>query len=216
MILNTRFSKYLPCILIFMGCSIVAIAYYSETQGEWFTLVFRDMLYLYQLTPVFLVGILLIDQHYGTSAMIRMDNRVKAVYESIFFKYMFAVIYLNTWFTLVIILSVILYDAPFFYSIQDVLNLYIHFLLGFLIIINLSDILKRSKLNVLKFSPVFAVYLLMMVELMAIEPIMPFFNISVFFGWIFKEGLVSYVALFGFFFASLFYLVEYSSKKDIL
>lgn len=219
MILNTRFTKYLLFVLVAFIFTMIIFVSSSPDQLSWFGNVFSTNVYIYQLVAVFLFGLFFIDQHYCTSLIVRMESREKAVFEQVGFKYVFAFIYLNIWFMFIVFLTTYLFSAPFIYDISDILNRYIHYLLGLMIIINLAEIFKKSEINALKFSPIPLAYLILLVEVMVIMPFIIHLNIPhimFVFGWVFNEGIISFVALIVIFAASLFYLIRCSAKKDMI
>lgn len=219
MILNTRFSKYLLSVVMFFIFSMAFFVNSSSDQLSWFGRVFSDSFYIFQLAAIFIFGIVLIDQHYSVSIIIRIGSREKATFEQLIFKYTFAFIYLNVWFMLIVLLTTLMFEAPYIYDISAILNRYIHYLLGLLILTNLAEIFKRSSFRALRFSPITLSYLIMLVEVCVIVPLIISLNIrhiSFVYGWVFNENVISYIALFITFVVSLYYLIRFSSKKDIL
>lgn len=219
MILNIRFTKYLLLVLVVFIFTMIIFVSSSPNQSSWFGNIFSANVYIYQLIAVFLFGVHFIDQHFSTSLIIRMENREKAGFEQVGFKYVFAFVYLNIWFVLIVFLTIYLFSAPFIYEISDILNRYIHYLLGFMIIINLSEIFKKSEISALKFSPIPLAYLILIVEVLVIVPFIIHLNIPhvmLVFGWIFNKGIISFVVLIAIFAASLFYLLRYSTKNDMI
>ena len=105
-------------------------------------------------------------------------------------QYLFAVIYLTTWFSMIYLLAIWHGET---YSFLDMFSSYIRYLLSFFLLANISEMLKRTKNKMLSTMPFISAYLLLLIDEQVIQSVTNRNGITIrlIFSWTFQPlGLV--------------------------
>ena len=160
------------CLLPFLSI-LSCLFLFADDKTAWFSNLFFDKLVVFLLTPPFLLGTLLLE---------------------LVQKYFLGFLYLTTWFILLVLFSLIKFGGIF--SGGDaarILLWYIRFLLGFLIMINASALLKKSNIKLFTSASNVIVYLLFALEVIAVIPELDKqlgIEINLIFSWMFYDSTV--------------------------
>ena len=181
------------CLLLFLSI-LSCLFLFADDKTAWFSNLFFDKLVVFLLTPPFLLGTLLIERTITPTVIIRTKNRTQALLLELVQKYFLGFLYLTTWFILLVLFSLIKFGGIF--SSGDaarILLWYIRFLLGFLIMINFSALLKKSNIKLLTSASSVIVYLLFALEVIAVVPELDKqlgIEINLIFSWMFYDSTV--------------------------
>lgn len=105
-------------------------------------------------------------------------------------QYLFAIIYLTTWFSMIYILAIWHGER---YLFVDMFSSYIRYLLSFFLLANISEMLKRTKNKMLSTMPFISAYLLLLIDEQVIQSVTNRNGITIrlIFSWAFQPlGLV--------------------------
>ena len=181
------------CLLLFLSI-LSCLFLFADDKTAWFSNLFFDKLVVFLLTPPFLLGTLLIERTITPTVIIRTKNRTHALLLELVQKYFLGFLYLTTWFILLVLFSLIKFGGIF--SGGDaarILLWYIRFLLGFLIMINASALLKKSNIKLFTSASNVIVYLFFALEVIAVIPELDKqlgIEINLIFSWMFYDSTV--------------------------
>lgn len=181
------------CLLLFLSI-LSCLFLFAGDKTAWFSNLFFDKLVVFLLTPPFLLGTLLIERTITPTVMIRTKNRTHALLLELIQKYFLGFLYLTAWFILLTLFSLVKFGGIF--SGRDaarILLWYTRFLLGFLIMINASVLLKKSNIKLLISASNVVVYLFFALEVIAVIPELDKqlgIEINLIFSWMFYDGAV--------------------------
>ena len=151
---------------------------------------FPTLLYCYLLVPPFIWTISTIDGSTKKPSFIRMKSRNQYLLFLLLQQYLFAVIYLTTWFSMIYILAIWHGER---YLFVDMFSSYIRYLLSFFLLANISEMLKRTKNKMLSTMPFISAYLLLLIDEQVIQSVTNRNGITIrlIFSWTFQPlGLV--------------------------
>ena len=180
-----RTIRLVPFYLLYMAAVLAASSLYelyAAESGEIVAQVFGDRVYCYLLVPPFIWTISTIDGSTKKPSFIRMKSRNQ--------QYLFAVIYLTTWFSMIYILAIWHGER---YLFVDMFSSYIRYLLSFFLLANISEMLKRTKNKMLSTMPFISAYLLLLIDEQVIQSVTNRNGITIrlIFSWTFQPlGLV--------------------------
>ena len=140
-----RTIRLVPFYLLYMAAVLAASSLYelyAAESGEIVAQVFGDRVYCYLLVPPFIWTISTIDGSTKKPSFIRMKSRNQYLLFLLLQQYLFAVIYLTTWFSMIYILAIWHGER---YLFVDMFSSYIRYLLSFFLLANISEMLKRTK-----------------------------------------------------------------------
>ena len=135
---------------------------YAAESEEIVAQVFGDRVYCYLLVPPFIWTISTIDGSTKKPSFIRMKSRNQYLLFLLLQQYLFAVIYLTTWFSMIYILAIWHGER---YLFVDMFSSYIRYLLSFFLLANISEMLKRTKNKMLSTMPFISAYLLLLMQI---------------------------------------------------
>ena len=170
-VLHRKFLIYAGGCLSLFSAMLFCLTMFTDGQSTWFSNLFFDKLVVFLLTPPFLVGALLIDRSMMPVTIIRTKGRIHALILQLLQQYFLGFVYLTVWFILIIFFSLFKFGGVF--SGADAIYLlswYVRFLLGFLIMVNGSVILKKSNNKLMKSASYIMVYLIFVLEVLTIIP----------------------------------------------
>ena len=124
--------------------------------------------YCYLLVPPFIWTISTIDGSTKKPSFIRMKSRNQYLLFLLLQQYLFAVIYLTTWFSMIYILAIWHGER---YLFVDMFSSYIRYLLSFFLLANISEMLKRTKNKMLSTMPFISAYLLLLIDEQVIQSV---------------------------------------------
>lgn len=148
-----RTIRLVPFYLLYMAAVLAASSLYglyAAESEEIVAQVFGDRVYCYLLVPPFIWTISTIDGSTKKPSFIRMKSRNQYLLFLLLQQYLFAVIYLTTWFSMIYILAIWHGER---YLFVDMFSSYIRYLLSFFLLANISEMLKRTKNKMLVLSP---------------------------------------------------------------
>lgn len=217
-IINRKSVMLAISILIYFLLTLTLLAGLSHDEETWFANIFFDKLYVFQLTSMFLTGIVLIERYMTAPVITRMDSRMKAMAILIKNQYVYAFIYLALWFTLIIIFSVMIQFVSAM-TVFELLDWFVRYYLGLVLLINLVIIFSRSNIRFIADNYYIFAYMILTLEIIALIPELKIntrFQYGVLFSWIFQKGYASYVPLVAAIVISLVILCKISVRKDML
>lgn len=188
-----RTIRLVPFYLLYMAAVLAASSLYelyAAESGEIVAQVFGDRAYCYLLVPPFIWTISTIDGSTKKPSFIRMKSRNQYLLFLLLQQYLFAVIYLTTWFSMIYILAIWHGER---YLFVDMFSSYIQYLLSFFLLANISEMLKRTKNKMLSTMPFISAYLLLLIDEQVIQSVTNRNGITIrlIFSWTFQPlGLV--------------------------
>lgn len=188
-----RTIRLVPFYLLYMAAVLAASSLYelyAAESGEIVAQVFGDRVYCYLLVPPFIWTISTIDGSTKKPSFIRMKSRNQYLLFLLLQQYLFAVIYLTTWFSMIYLLAIWHGET---YSFVDMFSSYIRYLLSFFLLANISEMLKRTKNKMLSTMPFISAYLLLLIDEQVIQSVTNRNGITIrlIFSWTFQPlGLV--------------------------
>ncbi len=198
-VLHRKFLIYAGGCLSLFSAMLFCLTMFTDGQSTWFSNLFFDKLVVFLLTPPFLFGALLIDRSMMPVTIIRTKGRIPALILQLLQQYFLGFVYLTVWFILIIFFSLFKFGGVF--SGADAIYLlswYVRFLLGFLIMVNGSVILKKSKNKLMKSASYIMVYLIFVLEVLTIIPELDQqfgIEINLVFSWMFCNGTMWVIAM---------------------
>ena len=153
-----RTIRLVPFYLLYMAAVLAASSrygLYAAESEEIVAQVFGDRVYCYLLVPPFIWTISTIDGSTKKPSFIRMKSRNQYLLFLLLQQYLFAVIYLTTWFSMIYILAIWHGER---YLFVDMFYSYIRYLLSFFLLANISEMLKRTKNKMLSTMPFISAY----------------------------------------------------------
>ena len=166
-----RTIRLVPFYLLYMAAVLAASSLYelyAAESGEIVAQVFGDRVYCYLLVPPFIWTISTIDGSTKKPSFIRMKSRNQYLLFLLLQQYLFAVIYLTTWFSMIYLLAIWHGET---YSFLDMFSSYIRYLLSFFLLANISEMLKRTKNKMLSTMPFISAYLLLLIDEQVIQSV---------------------------------------------
>lgn len=198
-VLHRKILRYAAgCLFLFLSV-LSCLCLFADRETIWFSNLFFDKLVVFLLTPPFLLGTLLVERTITPTVITRTPNRLYALFLELVQQYFLGFIYLTVWFILLVLFSLIKFGGIF--SGEDaakILQWYVRFLLGFMIMINCSVLLKKSNITLFASASSVIVYLFFAVEVLAIVPELDKqlgIEINLVFSWMFYDGTVGFVAM---------------------
>lgn len=134
-----RTIRLVPFYLLYMAAVLAASSLYglyAAESEEIVAQVFGDRVYCYLLVPPFIWTISTIDGSTKKPSFIRMKSRNQYLLFLLLQQYLFAVIYLTTWFSMIYILAIWHGER---YLFVDMFSSYIRYLLSFFLLANISE-----------------------------------------------------------------------------
>ena len=166
-----RTIRLVPFYLLYMAAVLAASSLYglyAAESEEIVAQVFGDRVYCYLLVPPFIWTISTIDGSTKKPSFIRMKSRNQYLLFLLLQQYLFAVIYLTTWFSMIYILAIWHGER---YLFVDMFSSYIRYLLSFFLLANISEMLKRTKNKMLSTMPFISAYLLLLIDEQVIQSV---------------------------------------------
>lgn len=166
-----RTIRLVPFYLLYMAAVLAASSLYglyAAESEEIVAQVFGDRVYCYLLVPPFIWTISTIDGSTKKPSFIRMKSRNQYLLFLLLQQYLFAIIYLTTWFSMIYILAIWHGER---YLFVDMFSSYIRYLLSFFLLANISEMLKRTKNKMLSTMPFISAYLLLLIDEQVIQSV---------------------------------------------
>ena len=186
------------CLLLFLAI-LSGLCIFVNSQSLWFSNLFFDKLIVFLLIPPFMFGTILVEKSMTPTLIVRTKNRNHALHLQLIQQCVLGVVYLTIWFTLLITFSLIKFGGVV--SNTDAVCILAWFgrlLLGYLIIIIGTALLKKSNIWLLKSAAYVLIYLLLTLEVLAVIPEMDQqfgIEINFVFSWMFYESVTSFAAM---------------------
>lgn len=205
----------LTCFL----CTLLLLAIISTNESIWFSNIFLDKVYVFELVPLYLIGAANLDRQMTIPAIVRIGRRSKALFISLFRKWGFAFAYLCIWFILVNLITSIKFTYIYEKGAADLIDSFFRYLAGLIMISIISEIFGRSHNKYLADNSYLCANLLLALEVIALVPEIRAntrFKPSFVFSWIFNDTIGGYVAITTIIGISMLYLLRVSIQEDIL
>lgn len=206
-------------LLVCFLTTLLLLAILCSNESIWFANVFLDKVYVFELMPLYLLGIAYIDRFMNIPAIIRIGNRTKALFISLKRKWGFAFVYLCLWFILVNLITSIKFTYIYEKSVWDIINIFFRYFLGLILSSIIVEILSRSQNQHLAGNSYLCTNLLLALEVIGIVPEIRMntrFKPSFIFSWIFNKDIWACVALIVIIILFLLYLFKVNAQKDML
>lgn len=215
------FSKKFCCIeVICIMCLFTILGillWVSPEQGYWVANVFHDKTFLFIYLPFFLIGIYIIDYSMLNAHITRFKNRKEMILFGLIQQYMHILIFVTILWLIIILLTVLRFQAIINISMKEMLMWYVKYMMQFSMINSVIMIIRRSNIRRLREAAYVAVYCMVVLENVLVAEWNAVFahNVYLCFSWIYSKNTVSFIImcvwniLFG------VVLLQKSSQKDI-
>lgn len=210
---NKKNIQLVPLYLLYMIVVLFMVFAAHSSLGTPLTAqIFSDKVYCYLIVPPFLWGISMLDESIKKPGLTRMKSRAQALYCLLIRQYLFAVLYLAVWFSLIALFT---YWSDEALSPVYLLPRYIRYLLTLLLLVNLSELLKRLNMKVFKTIPFITAYLFLLLDVQAVPAISNRYerSIKILFSWAFYPA--GYVLLPIFLVITFILLLHLNYRYDI-
>lgn len=198
-ILTKRATIFAAGCFAFFFTILSCLFIYAVGVSTWFSNLFFDKLVVFLLTPPFMFGVLLIEKSITSVTVIRTKGRIHALLIQLIQQYLFGFLYLTIWFILLILFSLIKFGGIFTGSDAiSILQWYFRFQLGFMILINVSALFKKSNIKLFTSASYILTYVLFALELLAVIPELDKqlgIEINLVFSWMFYDSAVGLAAM---------------------
>lgn len=206
------------CLLLFLSI-LSCLFLFADGEAIWFSNLFFDKLVVFLLTPPFLLGTFLVEKTITPTVITRTKNRAHALLLELVQQYFLGFFYLTVWFILLVLFSLIKFGGIF--SGEDaarILLWYVRFLLGFILMINCSVLLKKSNFKLFASASSMIVYLFFSVEVLAVVPELDKqlgIEINLVFSWMFYDGAGGLAVMFALWFVLTGGLLVVTKKEEL-
>ncbi len=211
--------RWFMIIFCWFLLSIFLLDFISGDRDVWFSNIFSDRTYAFQLSPAFLIGVSQIDRIFRTPVMIRIGCRKKVMQTSILAKCCWAFLFLCIWFSMVIIVSCLNYDYINNITIADIGTMFIHYLFGLILLSLLAELFGKSGNKYIAQNSCICALLVLIVEVIVLVPelkINSSFDSPILFSWVFENDIKGMIVLLIAGLLCILYLFKIVSRKDIL
>lgn len=216
--LNRKFY-YLECVVtICFVLVLFVLLIVSPEQSYWFANVFHDKSFLFIWIPLFLFGDHIIDNSISGVQIIRMNNRKEAMTFMILQKVLHAFVLITVWYIFIMIISMISYGNVSTMTLQEILGLYVKYLVGMVLLSNLVILFRRLLSKKTREIAYILVYCFAVVEITAIAELNILIPGRIYFcfSWIFSVYDFAIYILIAIDIILIAMNVQISSKKDYL
>ncbi|OLS02213.1 hypothetical protein TICRE_18170 [Tissierella creatinophila DSM 6911] len=212
-------NKFLILFLIYLLGTSIFFLIINSLGYDWFNHWFFDKFFVFQFVSVVIVGLALQDRFYNALTYIRIGNRRKILKNQLLRYYEQGFIYLNIMFIFIILGGLLTRSFSDSIDLLYIVQWYIHYLLGIILLINLILCLKWSNNSILSKYSEFLVFLFLYMEIFLIVKYLKIIfniNINIFFSWIFYGGLKSYFVILFLIIITTLICVKLSDRRDFL
>lgn len=212
-------NKFLILFLIYLLGTSIFFLIINSLGYDWFNHWFFDKFFVFQFVSVVIVGLALQDRFYNALNYIRIGNRRKILKNQLLRYYEQGFIYLNIMFIFIILGGLLTRSFSDSIDLLYIVQWYIHYLLGIILLINLILCLKWSNNSILSKYSEFLVFLFLYMEIFLIVKYLKIIfniNINIFFSWIFYGGLKSYFIMLFLIIITTLICVKLSDRRDFL
>ena len=215
---DKRNIKYLIFCFAYFMVTALFLYFHTLTEAEWFSRWFFDTFYTFNICIIYLAGSSVINRYFNTFTLIRIGTRKKYIIYQLLQHYCFAFLLLSMMFICLFWTSIIKFSTMEA-NIITILQWYLRYLLGLIMITNLTMVFNKSNYRILAEHSYLFVFAMLSFELLSVIPkikMLYSINISVFFSWIFYDNLaISYISMITINLLLITYLICVSSRKDI-
>lgn len=191
-ILNKKFLYCNIAILTYFVIILTCISTFATTQNDWISNVFFDKVFLFLLTPIFAFIISFIGKSGNTTFFIRVGTKTHGIALLLIQQYIVALIYLTLWTISVCVFLLSIFGEISTIILGDILRIYLRYIWGYLIYINVSSMFSRVSSKQISSSPFACSYLLLVAEILVIYPTIDKMasvpNISLVYSWMFSSN----------------------------
>lgn len=202
--------------ILYFGIVLFLVSILTQNPQNWIANVSSDLMFVCQITPTFLMGEFFIDETIKKTSITRTGSRKKGLFLLLVQQYFFAWVFLILW-IFAIILSARVQFLEEVKNLQAV-KLFIRDYLGFLLMIHVAGILKRTNIRGIAAGSYIFVLVVAIVEVIILPKINRYFNweISFIFSWInYKDFKCAATALIILNIFSFFSLIQIEKRRDI-
>lgn len=209
--MTLTFSLYL---LLFTVASA-----FSYTWGEQFFINMTSYkFYQFQIIPMFLIALAIIDKSITPTVTIRTKNRKHALLFRTGQHYFFAFILLCIYLSIIILVAIFRYKGIENIGISDFIGIFAHYFLGLIIIANLATIISNTSIRRIAGSSYVIVYLIALTELSLVKKLNLYLSgqdMYFVFSWITSNSFLSYAVMIMEALVLTVVLFKISAKADI-
>lgn len=185
------FLKYLfvSTTYLFM---LILFVFLSDFNEQWILNCFSDKIFIFQYSILFFLGCNLIDNHYNKFSYSRFKNRKEIVISHSIMYFFLSLLLSCLWLLIILMLS---FFANVKYSFETILYLlknYFRFLLGLILIGEVSINFLYTNFKKIVLNPHIITFLFVFFELYIFIPLIKSLfqlRISIFFSWIFIDNI---------------------------
>lgn len=219
MSITKKFAKVFGTILLLTGIILLVMTIIYTDDSFWLSNVFHDKVYIYQWSVLYMAGVIYLDKFMTTPVLTRIGSRKRAAFVLLGIKFGFAFTYLCIVFSLIGMLAIIKCSHIPEKTTAEILGIFVHYFMGFLLLSVFAEIFRRSENKFLSGNAHLCTILVLVLEQIIIVPqIMKYtpFKLYFIFSWIFYDGIAGYAALSAILICALLYLFKVGIRKDIL
>lgn len=205
----------IACMIMYLGMQIVV----SENGEIWFSNVFGDKTFTFQLAPLFLIGSSLIDSVMNNLVLIRIGSKKRYIHLILVGNLCWAILFLSVWISMVIVVISIKVYEKIDFSLVYFGNVYIHYFCA-LILLSVTTMVIGSFRSVLVKNNRYIISLCVLIlETLVLAPELranTSFRNSILFTCAFDESLFGIVKMMIAIVLSIYYLLKLSINMDTL
>lgn len=213
------FSKKARLLVpVYIAYMILILCFITMMEVDILIRVFEDKVFVYFMIPPFVCGASLIEESLKKPSLVRMKNRKQAVTFLLFQQYLFALVYLLLWFSLIAIVA--MWNGEMI-VVADFVGKFVRYLLCLFLFVNVAGCFKRLNNKMLATIPFVAAYMVLALDVLAITSITGNIIgktsgiIYLLFAWTFyQKSMLGIVMLAIFFVASYLLLGRFERKAD--
>jgi hypothetical protein len=169
-IYDKKIAYYFLFLVIYFILTAIYLFYISSNANEWFGTWTYDLFFVFQLSTVFLIGCALIDKCFTPYTYVRFKTKAHVLFYRQSNEYIFAIFLLNIMYTVVILGTQFVLGGFYSGEIGDLMNWYVRYLLGLILLSNLSLLFKVSKRKQVRMFSQALALLILILDLLIVTP----------------------------------------------
>ncbi len=214
---NKKFGIMIACSVVYFCGILFLISYIGKNLHYWLSNVLSDKLFCYSLLPVFLIGANAIDNSFHILHFSRYQSRKRAMGVFLLQQYMYALIFTCLWFSVVIFGIIFNFGSIDGVSRVELIENIICSYLTFLLIVNLTTIIKRQNIKSISTSASIIVYCFVHIERMLVSEINIYLpkDIYLLCSWGFSGLEYAWGILLSLNLICIVFIIQYSAQRDL-
>ena len=191
MIRDRRFNIYLGLSSVYF-LIVFLVQIFSNDLSTGVEIRFTDKLFSYQFCVMFLLGTVIIDQHYSAINYHRYKNRKAIIVSQVSRHLIFSFVFAFILFAMASIVLIVFNGNEYLNSLKVFTDKYFRFVLGFFLAGIISLNFRYSNFKRISNIPYIASYLVVLTELMLFENIKKSFDFDIYlmFSWVFSDYIL--------------------------